>query len=448
MNEEFVDHRLHGYYKRKLATPEYEYAAKKLASQAHCGNGTIRKPGHMPAVFIVANNETAKIWGAQFCDSSWSCPICSAREMAKYASKIACAIDACDKINQAAFMITFTVPHYHDWTCKQVYDILRETWRRFAKQAKTQKNNGKNDVFAKFNNEFDCTYRIRVGEFTWGYYGWHPHYHCLFFVPKHKLQRVKDWQQKLSDRWFHLAKQSTIKILQRDNYRDLSATAIEKLVEDYYTSKKEKLQQTKEAMISLDEKGNVRRALSSDYVCGWGADRELTGNVRKEASHKGHFTPHQLLTKAWQLDNKGKSTNDERADKYFRRYVCYALATKGTYRMRMSPALAKLIAAWKQTNDYYEICKKKLAENQQRQGKNRLVVWFKPEQWYNICCLDLIPEILQLAIQTNGKQLIEQLLLKHHIDITRNGDYPLIKNLPDFIQHAQATDISELYDIA
>lgn len=418
MNEEREDYVLQNYYKRKLRLDRYAYAAKILNSQVWCAVRTIKAPMHTPSVIVLANDRQAKFWGVQTCKSPWSCPVCSARRMAKEATRVACAIDALKKRHLAGFMITFSVPHYHDFTCRQVYDILRETWRQFAHQAKSKAASVQHDVFAQFNNEFNCKYRIRVGEFTWGHYGWHPHYHCLFFVDEPRLQDVLDWQDRLSDRWIKLAKKATVKILTRDKYCD----NVPKFVDTFYRKTQHARIGKTDAYISRDKNGKVLRANSSHYICGWGADKELTGNVRKEASHEGHYTPYQLLNKAYELDNP--SLDDPEADKYFKLYVDFAVATFRSYRVRMSPELKKIVNAWQLTNEYIQTYKKKLAEQNKNIGRWKIVCWFKEQQWHDICRLHLDPEIIILAKQTNGKEKIEQFLLEHQIDITQNGLHP------------------------
>lgn len=314
-------------------------------------------------------------------------------------------------------MITFSVPHYHDFSCKQVYEILKEAWKKFAHQANSKSDSTKYDVFRQFNNEFNCEHRIRVGEFTWGRYGWHPHYHCLFFVDEKKLQSVLKWQKKLSERWFSLVKKATIKILKRDKYCE----DVEAFAKKFFDKSQHKKIGKIEAYISRDKNGKVLRSNSSQYICGWGADKELTGNIRKKASAKGHYTPHQLLLKAYELDNS--AMDDPEADKYFSLYLEYALATLKTYRVRMSPSLKKIINDWKLTHEYTETFKKKLEEQQANLGKWQIVCWFKEKQWYEICMLNLDIQILQLAKEINGKELIEKLLLSYQIDITRNGKH-------------------------
>jgi len=411
MNTEITDYTLQNYYKRKLRESQYAPVAKKLNSQVWCAVRTIRVPMHTPGVFVIANNVEARYWGVQLCKSPWSCPVCSARRMSKEATRIACAIDALKKQHKAGFMITFSVPHYHDFSCRQVYDILRETWKNFAHASKSKTM--KYDIFAQFNNEFNCKYRIRVGEFTWGHYGWHPHYHCLFFVDEKRLQEVLDWQERLSARWSKLTEKATRKILKRDNYCE----DVDKFVDRFIKKARAKKHEDKcDAFISTKD-GKVLQANSSQYICGWGADKELTGNLRKEASHKGHYTPYQLLQMAYDYDKKDQP---EKADKYFNLYVEYAEATLKTYRVRMSPNLKKIVADWQLTHEYTETFKKKLAERHTSERKWRIVCWFKEQQWYDICRLNLDPTILQLAKQINGKQLIETLLLEYQIDIRQN----------------------------
>lgn len=411
-NQEFTDYALQSYYRKKLRLDKYAYAMKKLNSQAWCSTRLTKIRGLTPSVLLLKNRVTAKFEGLQSCKSPWSCPVCSARRMARESSRIASAIEALYKqYGEAGFMITFSVPHYHNFSCKQVYEILKETWKQFVQQGKSKNRIG---AFCKFNNEFNCTHRIRVCEFTWGHYGWHPHFHCLFFVPKDRLQEVKNWQEALSERWFELTRRAAKKILKRDNYCE----DVDKFIDDYF-AKSAHSRGVPDAVISLTEDGKVRRAVTSDYICGWGSNKELTGNIRKEASHKGHFTPHQILCKAKELDNE--TLDDEKADKYFDLYIEYALATFKTYRIKMSPSLKNIIEQWQETKEYREEIKKK----SKIEGPWQVVCWFTKLQWYAICVRDLQSKILQLAMQNNGKQLIEQLLLQYNIDITRNGRHYL-----------------------
>lgn len=414
MDEHVSDERLLAFYKRQLGLPRFRYAAKKLHSQAFCAVRQIQAPGYAPATFIIANDERATVWGVQRCKSPWACPVCSAKRMSKYAADIAVALDAMAKRGKHAFMITFCVPHLKKYTCEEVFKILEATWLRFVHHANGLGKMGKSDVFGKFVRAINCKERIRVGEFTWGKNGWHPHYHCLFFCDADKLQAAGDWQDALRERWLHIAKQMTARVLGNRMGEETAKAEAERLFANIS-------QPDLGAFISRNVDGTVRRALSADYICGWGADKELTGNIRKEATAEGHYTPHQLLKIAYELDSLG---NHEEATEYTKLYVEYAMATHRRYRVRVSPALNKIIKAWKQTEQYIAYLKKKDTETRTQEGNWRLVCWFRPEQWLQICNLSLLPAILDRAREQNGRELIEQLLLRHHIDITRNGEHP------------------------
>lgn len=442
MNEEISDYTLQTYLRRKLSTDKFAFA-KSLNSLRFCSVRTINHPYAQKGVLIIANNHTAKIWGVQSCKSPWACPVCTARRMSQEASKIANAIDLLEEKNQQAFMLTLGIPHLKSFTAKIAFEILQSAWKHFSKQAKTKSGGGSNDIFAKFNNAMNCKYRIRVGEFTYGENGWHPHFHCLLFVDKNKLQKVLDWEEKLSERWFYLCKRETIRILEREFKEqdkplkdyicylrgyDSGDETIKDFVENFYANSEYKKKGRPAAYISRDKNGNVFPAKSSQYICGWGADKELTGNIRKQASHEGHETPHQILERCYELDKQGKI---DEADKLLGIYLDYALATKGKYRTRLSPSLKPLIQKWRLTEKYQEVIKKKAIERETTGLQWKTVCWFKPQDWFNICQQSLLPKILAKARLPNAFEQISEFLLEYNIQTypaTTHRDAEFIEN--------------------
>lgn len=422
VNEHVEDYRLLGYLKRRLKEDQFCYAMKNLHSLAFCSVRTIKAPMHKPGVYVIANNETAKIWGVQLCDSPWACPVCSAKKMSQVATKIAAGIDGLLKQNKAAFMITFSIPHIRRFTAKQTYNILYETWKRFAHHVGSKSTTyiGNKDPLSAFVREFNCTYRVRVCEWTWGSQGWHPHFHCLFWVDKNRLQEVADWQQRLSDKWRYLAEKFTVKILERDGfdpangYTDskLVGQSVKQWVHDLYERCNSR-RSDPDAYISVDKTGKVRQAQSSQYICGWGADKELTGNIRKQASHEGHFTPMQMLQISF---NAYKQRRMTRADKYLKLFLEYALATKKKYRTRFSHALSAFIAKYMSSQKYIETLKKKATEAKEAVGVWKTVCWFNEQQWYRICHCDLVVPILERARLPDALQQITALLEQYCID--------------------------------
>ena len=385
-------------------------------SQYGCGHGIVRIQRVTTGVAIMSNGEDSKLFGVMTCNNAWSCPVCSAKVMARYAGQIACAIDLCDKwFNEYGFMMTFCVPHIAKYRCEQTYKILDQTWKLFYHHGNKVGSN-RNDVFSQFNAEMNCVRRIRVCEFTWGRNGWHPHFHCIFFVPKHKLQQVADWQQRFAERWLQCAKLASKKL-----FKQTTMKHPEKFVDHVFNHAKQDA--TSMAHISMTETGKVARAMLSDYICGWGADKELTGNYRKEASHKGHYTPFQMIQMAYDAKQK----NDPAAEKWLSLYREYAKTTFKKPRMRMTRGMQKLIEDWRQTNDYIESLKKKFIENQAKGAAAKpwkMVIWFTSEQWYSILSSKIkVSDLLVMAKDVDGKKIIEDFLLEHNIDVRGNPEH-------------------------
>lgn len=413
-----------------------------MRSTYYCGSRVLKTGGgYTPAVFVLANKQTAKIWGVTTCKNAWMCPVCSGRKMAQYASKIAMAIDALKARGQVAFMITFTVPHTSGMSCEETTEILHKTWQKFIQkgnklheqsytvnaenrykhgQTKTRKFNGKkqHDVFSAFCEEFNCVHRVRVGEFTYGKHGWHPHFHCLFWVDKARLQEVLKFQDEMRARWLTLAKRNTVAEWNR-LFPDKKADNAKRADIMYERMDKES---SHGVYISVDERGKVIAQQSSQYICGWGADKEVTGNYRLKATHDGHMTPHQIL-------QMYKDTNDDKWAELYMQYV-YAVRAKRHPRIKWSArsGIEEIIAAWKQTHDCIEFLKKKHTDLVANVGNWRTVCWFSEKQWFEICLLDsqidLVSKILEYALNADGKKRITELLAEYDIDISQNGEHP------------------------
>lgn len=419
--DEIVNHRLRSLWQRRIEYDKND-RNKKFRTQYWCGKSMLRLPGIQHGVAILSNGEKSTIWGLQHCKNSWVCPVCSAINMAKYASDIACAIDALKKWhNEVPFMVTLSTQHILAFSCQQSYQILVKTWQKFYHHGNASKTN-LNDPFSAFCSDVKCTHRIRACEFTYGENGWHPHFHCLFFVPKKKLQDVLKWQEKLSDRWYQCMRRAMKEVLKNDNR--FPADFVDKNI---------KRKPFPEFYISVDDKGKVIQINSSRYMCGWGGDAELTKLEFKHAS-EGHYTPNQMLELADEVDKKGVPVQ---RNVWLNRYYQLAETTLGKRRVRMSRNLHSIVQKWKRTNDYIKVYKKKVLE--MTGGKKyKLVAWFTEEQWSTILWLNqgmkysITAEILEVARGPNAKQKIEEHMLNYGIDIRNNHPYfnkQLIENL-------------------
>lgn len=402
--DEISDHALLNLLKRKIAKNPGDI--KRMRSTLYCGSRVLNPgKGYEPGVFVLANNETARFWGTITCKNPWICPVCSARQMSKYATDVAVAIDALKERGQAAFMITFTVPHTNGMPCDETTEILFQTWSAFHVRGnhnlKTKWN--ATDPFATFCQTFNCIHRIRVGEFTWGKHGWHPHFHCLFFVDADKLDLVKGWADTLNERWLELAKRKTIQVWTKRYHNKKKCTKRAEIM----FAKADKVG-SKGAYISVDKKGNVIRQESSMYICGWGADKEITGNYKMKATGEGHLTPTQIL------QNAQAAEDDETEDRWLNLYMEFARTIKLVNRRRISfgnSGLRKIIDEYKLSEGYQETIKKKFTQKAANVGKWRIVCWFSESQWLKICLLDR---------QLNIKHTILQLALYKERDAVKN----------------------------
>ena len=439
MQEEVYDLQLQRKYQSALGkSPKH---AALLKSQLYCGNSVIHAPGFDSGAFVLSNGQKAKFFGIASCDNSWSCPHCAVKQMSKYAAEIAVALDALKARGQLAFMLTLTIPHLRFMTCEQVTEILYNSWKVFVVRGNKNQHAGyyvkkdgqkvlkrseakSKDVFAAFCEEFNCKHRVRVGEYTWGKNGWHPHFHCLFWVDADKIEKVSAWQSKISKRWLEIVRRETLKILKRAKVDADDIARLEDYIDILYKKAKDK---DKAAYISVDKQGKIIVQKSSMYICGWGADRELTGNFKRKATNEGHLTPFQLLEKA----------TDDPNDEWMKLYLEYAWATRVKRHARINfsvhSGIKKIIEEWKKTHVYQEVCKKKAATNPNTGLK--VVCWFKEFDWWNICLLNRqIPikaQILEAALMENPLEAIKNLLMKYNIQPSNraNRDTHIVESL-------------------
>ena len=383
------DARLHHYFRKIVSELPYNQRVQ-LKNLELCGKRTIPAVGGKSGVFVLRNSSNATaIFGNMTCKNTWACPHCTATMMKKYATKISAAIDALREQGQAAFMLTLTIPHLKKQSCREVTDILYESWRDFF--ANAWKKKSKNyTVVNRFIKECGVTHYVRVAEYTYGGNGWHPHFHCLFWVPKQNLQKVADYEELLWQRW------DTAFRRQYDKYASIS--------HEIFRS------DDRQSFNILQENGKVVECLTSDYICGWGADKELTGNIQKKASHSGHFTPYQMLEFAADGNENMKDLYIEFALQVTRRPVHHRV----NFDKR---GLCKIAADYMNTKGFKEVIAKK------KDSTWKVVCFFTSEQWYDLCDLDkhspIISNILYL-IHIHKEELLEEFLESFGIELVKS----------------------------
>lgn len=377
-----LQHRLRRFISR---LPEDQQT--KLKS-LHLCNKYIRP--NREAVYLLASNKGhAMFYGQNTCKNPFACPVCSAKMMEHYRSRISTAI-AILHADHFGFMGSFTIPHLYFMSCKETMDILRDTWTYFRMTFKRKHGH----IFHEWKKATNLAHHVKVMEHTWSRRaGWHPHYHTLFWVPRGNEQEAGKWEEQLNKFWLDIAKKKTLKYWQKNQLHTFllkNGGTYEAVLDRMFKAKNRQ----KGVHFSRDKDGNLREIDSSDYLCGWGADSEVTGNVRKEASHKGHMTPHQILSEA---------TNNSYLEKV---YMEFCLATSKVHRVDFSQTgLVKMILAYqKEHGKQSEILQKKRQEDGEP-TQWRVVAFFDRVQWYELCGLDRNAPVLENILFLAGKYI-------------------------------------------
>lgn len=344
--------------------------------------------GGIPAVYLITNGEQSKFFGQAHCQNPFCCPVCSARVMEKNRARIASAIDML-KSEYFGFMVTFTIPHLRFMKCRETTDILYKTWSYFH-----QKNFKKTGwhVYQRFNADVPIAHWVRVCEYTYGEEnGWHPHFHCVFWTKRENADKILNWQKELNEFWTAQAKRVTLKYWKENNLH--SGENLETLCDRLFSKVNDVYPAFK---ISVNkETGKVAESLSSDYLTGWGVDREVTGNIRKEASHEGHYTPYQILSKA-EFDHEFRNIYID---------FCLSVTRKPVHhRLNFSKTgIVKMIEEYQRVNGYTSaIIQKKISWE--------VVACFDEKQWSKLLSLNESSPVLSniLYLATYRRDLLEE----------------------------------------
>lgn len=454
MAEEYSDHRLQIFFQKWLNAHIQEYYIPNIRK---CGTGIRKGQADSQSVFLIQKKDKTitRYDGTLRCHSAWACPKCTAEVMAKKAVDIACAIDLLKKQKQTATMITFTIPHTKNMSCKESFQVLLDAWRKFSKggnQAanaivtytlKTDKVGEKGTTkkykrginpYGKFREDLKIVHNVRVFEFTWGENGWHPHIHALYWTPNKNFNKILNYEQSLLDHWWYCIKFTTEKYWSKKLPPEKLKPFLEEVYADY---KKTTADGHKSLYISKDKKdpNKPREVSSSWYIAGWGGDKEITGNYKQKATHSDkNMTPTQIIEKAFE------SQGEER-EKYLRLYAEYAQTTYKHRRCCFSTSgITKLIRQYKKTNEYKETFKKKDTD---KANKWQVVYWFTKKQWYDILLEERVKglyirdDILEIAKSPLDLQLIRDLIkrilemhnIETHLNFNKSEEQQIIKRM-------------------
>lgn len=354
---------------QRIINRESEATRFQLRNVAKCGKKILHPGvGSVDAVYFLRREDgQASAFGHAHCRNPFVCPVCSAKIMEETRSKIASAIDMQNANGQFGFMATFTIPHLRFMSCRETTDILYETWKYFRSRIKSShKNSTWAHPFKTFCDETGMQSWVRVCEYTYGdKNGWHPHFHCIFWVPNDKADIVLDYEKELCEFWIEQARRVTLKYWKANNLH--SGEDLSKLLNNVFKRADWWGQAIK---FSRDNNGKLLRAVSANYLAGWTSDKEATGNVRKQASHPNHYTPYQILEMA------------ETDPKWAHKYIEFAMAvtTKPVHhRMNFSKdGIYKRMLDWQAEHGYITV-------SEQKKSTWQCVGYIDEESWFKVC---------------------------------------------------------------
>jgi len=436
--QEIEDNRLHRFLKKAInARPEYRY---KLRTLALCGARNVKLKGESGGVHIISNGTHTRILGIKRCKHSWVCPTCTAREMRLHSQNIGAGIERLKQKGLIPIMITFTVFHTVQETAAEILTILKKTYEKFTRNATWKRKKADGTYYTsggqwnQFCQEFGIKHSVKVMEVTYGYHGWHPHYHNLYWVPKNRLSEIISWEEDLKAQWRSFEDKIAKEIFSEEHYNQRK---------EWYTKcdarHAEKTGYTEGLYISKDASGQARGMETADYICGWGAEDELTGYDKKHSGLKTgrnqytHYTLNEMLNEAYYHNN----------EKLLERYLEWSLLviTTRTHRIDYSrTGLKTLITEYKNTEAYRDCMKKKRTHIAGAIAPYHTVAYFKSEDWYEICYFDtnnpydipIIELIICFAKYANGYDLIKEAME--------------VNNLPIPLKKAPDKDYAEMFN--
>lgn len=390
-----------------------------------CQNRAAKYRGHEQAVFLmkdVKSKNKAAYFGLNHCHNAFFCPVCTERMMAKHRKKIQSALEALSSRGYKAMMFTFVIPHNRWFSCEDAFLILKNSMSKLQKHWGDQSNQKKfsNNAWTRLRRDMNLKYYVRATEFTYGRNGWNPHYHALYWTNQ-DFSKMEKLEPEVLKMWLQIVEKETLKQLLKSKANDYTQEEIKSRVEEFFTRAKLSNNGTKAFFVSKDENNKIIEMKSSEYICGWGADDELTGLKRKTGRRESSFTPHQLLEIA-----AGEQNVDYMpADKAWNLFIEYASVTKkcGAKRVKFSQnkgeTIKSIVTTWQQTHASEELIKKK-------RGEWVAVCWFSKEQWWKISEIDRVcPIKSNILCLAHNEKLLKQFLESFQIYAFDNYEHSL-----------------------
>lgn len=364
------DWHLHALLQSKLR--EEIITAKPLKNLRDCCTASMPQG----VSFYKSDADKVHVDGVIHCHSN-ACPVCASYKMMIYQQYITDAFTMKNELNQSAFMLTVTVPHWRFnkdtgefLKLKDVITLLKMCLSKFQTGGSWKK----------------CKKELSIGESFYvmetthnKYKGWHPHYHILFWLPKDNLQKLKDWEDKLSGLWQKYVIKFAKQIYKIDNYGD-------------------RLTYKGGLNIAKTKSGEIGAMSAANYF--WSAPSEMTG-LRFKQGRKNSRT-------IWQLLNDALLKNDNEAWQLWKEY---ALEIAKLQPYRLSRNFKRKIDNWRTQNPTKTFIERK--KNTQ-QKPMEFICWLPQSEWQLLNSKsDHIANISKIIVQFADIELMRKFLAKY-----------------------------------
>lgn len=118
------------------------------------------------------HQDNIKLRGVLYCENIWSCPVCSALIRRRRQSLTADLFTRTVKSGYRLLFVTFTLRHHVNMSLATVANMHREAWLSLTRHR----------AYSRWRSTTGSKWYMRALECTYGYHGWHPHYHVVYVV--------------------------------------------------------------------------------------------------------------------------------------------------------------------------------------------------------------------------------------------------------------------------
>lgn len=150
-------------------------------------------------VHAAGEDSSGHVWvGVKRCASTWFCPVCGPKIMARRRGEIERAIEIMKEDGRQFIFCTFTFPHVYGAPLVEYMDKLRSVLKSFRSGRQWE----------LFKKRVGLIGYIRAQEVTHGNNGWHPHFHELLITKALSSDEAEAAASFLSKRWVDTCKKA------------------------------------------------------------------------------------------------------------------------------------------------------------------------------------------------------------------------------------------------